>query len=72
MPVVHDSVENAHKAVKSKWRYRQWCQRFDTASNVIDGMESMRMIQKGQIKKISKGNIRSQNKFLNKLFYLAA
>jgi hypothetical protein len=35
-------------------------------------MESMRMIQKGQIKYIAKGDIRAQNKFINKLFNIAA
>lgn len=69
---LNNSVENDQKSTKSKSRYQQWYQSFDTAKNTIDGIESMRMIQKGQIKNIAVGNVYSQNEFLSKLFNLAA
>ena len=59
-------------SVKRKSRYRQWYQSFDTASVTISGMETMRMIQKGQVKYLAKNDIISQNKLINKLFGLAA
>ena len=69
---LNNIVENDHKSVKRKSRYRQWYQSFATARKTIDGMESMRMIQKGQLKNIAKGDICAQNKLIEKLFGLAA
>ena len=65
-------MENDHKSTKSKSRYRQWYQSFNTAKKSISGMETMRMIQKGQVKYAPKGDVHAQNKFINKQFGLAA
>ena len=65
-------MENDHKFTKSKSRYRQWYQSFKTTKRAISIMETMRMTQKGQIRYIAKGDIRAQNKFINKLFNIAA
>ncbi len=40
----------------------------DTASTTMSGMETMRMIQKDQVKYFDKNDIISQNKLINKLF----
>jgi len=69
---LNNVVENDHKSVKCKSRYRQWYQSFKTASATISGMETMRMIQKGQVKCLAVGDVCAQNKFINKLFGLAA
>lgn len=69
---LNNLMENDHKPTKSKSRYRQWYQSFDTARATIDGMESMRMIQKGQVKYLAKGDVRAQNDFIAGLFNLAA
>jgi transposase-like protein len=69
---LNNIVENDHKSVKCKSRYRQWYQSFATASATISGMETMRMIQKGQIKYLAKNDIVSQNKLINRLFGLVA
>ena len=68
---LNNSMENDHKYTKSKSRYRQWYQSFLTARNTLDGMETMRMIQKGQIRHIGK-DIVKQNNFIRGLFGLAA
>ena len=68
---LNNIVENDHKSVKRKSRYRQWYQSFDTASATISGMETMRMIQKG-VKYLDKNNVCAQNKLINKLFGLTA
>jgi len=65
-------MENDHKSIKSKCRYRQWFQSFVTARNTIDRLESMRMIQKGQIRSIAKDDICAQNDFIHQLFGLVA
>ena len=69
---LNNSIENDHKSTKRKSRYRQWYQSFDTAARTIDGMEAMRMLQKGQIKYVAKGSIRAQNDCIAGLFGLAA
>lgn len=47
---LNNRMENDQKFTKSKSCYRQWYQSFLTAKNTLDGMESMRIIQKGQIR----------------------
>ena len=69
---LNNSIENDHKSTKRKSRYRQWYQSFETAKRTLDGIEAMRMIQKGQVRQIPKGDLRAQNKLINKLFGLAA
>lgn len=69
---LNNAMENDHKFTKFKSRYRQWYQSFESTKRTVGGMESMRMIQKGQIKYIAKGDIPAQNKFINKLFNIAA
>ena len=68
---LNNRMENDHKSTKSKSRYRQWYQSFETARNTLDGIESMRMIQKGQIRYVRKDIIK-QNSFVRSLFGLAA
>lgn len=68
---LNNSMENDHKFTKSKSRYRQWYQSFKTAKNTLDGMESTRMVQKGQCRYIRKDVVK-QNNLINELFNLAA
>ena len=69
---LNNAMENDHKFTKSKSRYRQWYQSFETAKRAISGIETMRMVQKGQIRYVAKGDVRAQNSLINKLFNLAA
>jgi len=64
---LNNSIENDHKFIKSKSRYRRWYQFFSSARNTLDGMESMRMIRKGQVRFLGKDIIK-QNKFIQNLF----
>ena len=68
---LNNRMENDHKNTKSKSRYRQWYQSFSTARNTLDGMETMRMIQKGQVRYVGK-DVVMQNSFVRSLFGLAA
>jgi len=68
---LNNKIENDHKFTKSKSRYRQWYQSFSTARNTLDGIETMRMIQKGQVHHAGK-NVVKQNSFVRSLFGLAA
>ena len=69
---LNNAMENDHKFTKGTSRCRQWYQSFVTARNAISAMETMRMVQKGQIKFAQKGDLRAQNNAINKLFHLAA
>ena len=68
---LNNRMENDHKFIKSKSRYRQWYQSFSTAQNTIDGIETMRMVQKGQVRYVGK-DVMKQNSFVRSLFGLAA
>jgi transposase-like protein len=68
---LNNSMENDHKFTKSKSRYRQWYQSFASARKTLDGMEAMRMVQKGQIRYVGT-NIKKQNDFICGLFGLSA
>jgi IS6 family transposase len=68
---LNNKMENDHKFTKSKSRYRRWYQSFLTARNTLDGIESIRMIQKGQVRYIGKDVVK-QNNFVRSLFGLAA
>jgi transposase-like protein len=69
---LNNAMENDHKFTKGTSRYRQWYQSFDTARNAISAMETMRIVQKGQMRFGPKGDICAQNNIINKLFHLAA
>ncbi len=68
---LNNSMENDHKSTKSKSRYRQWYQSLRTAKNTLDGIETMRMIQKGQVRHVGI-NVVKQNNFVRSLFGLVA
>jgi transposase-like protein len=68
---LNNRIENDHKSIKRKARYRQWYQSFTTARKTLDGMEILRVIQKGQVRYVAKGDVRAQNRFIHQLFNLA-
>lgn len=69
---LNNAMENDHKVTKMKSRYCSWYQSFSTATCAIDLIESMRLIQKGQMKNCRSGDVCAQNKLINELFGLAA
>lgn len=58
---LNNSMENNHKNTKSKSRYRQWYQTFTTARNTLDGIETIRMIQKGQVRYVGNNVMKLHN-----------
>ena len=57
-----------HLAVKAKQSFRE----FRAARRTITGYEAMHMIRKGQARWVSDANVRQQNRFIDRLFDLAA
>lgn len=45
---------------------------FHTAERTLDGVEAMRMIRKGQVKKLDRSDAIGKEKFVESLFQLAA
>jgi IS6 family transposase len=69
---LNNSIEGDHNSVKGKCYQARWFQSIHTARPTIDAFETMRMIQKGQLKYAPKGNVCAQNKILYQAFNLAA
>ena len=57
-----------YSRVKAKQSFRE----FQAARRAIEGYEAMHMIWKGQARWVSEDDVRKQNQFIDKLFYLAA
>jgi IS6 family transposase len=45
---------------------------FATAQRTIQGYEAMRMLRKGQLEGLAKGDVLGQNRVINQMFGLAA
>ena len=65
-------VEQDHRAVRRRWRTMQCFRSFDTAERTLEGVESMHMVKKGQVKRLSGDNVVRQSKFVASLFGVVA
>ena len=54
--------------MKAKQGFREFC----AAQRTIEGYEAMHMIRKGQARWVSDADVRQQNRFIDRLFDLAA
>ena len=69
---LNNLVEQDHRFIKRRVNPGLGFGAFSTAQRTIQGYEAMHMFRKGQIKEIAKGNILTQNQFINQLFGVAA
>ena len=69
---MNNIVEQDHRFIKCKSKPGLGRGSYPTAWHTIQGYETMRMIRKGQIEGVKKGNIQGQNEFIAGLFGLAA
>ena len=69
---LNNLVEQDHRFIKRRVNPGLGFGAFSTAQRTIQGYEAMHMFRKGQIKGIAKGNILTQNQFINQLFGVAA
>ena len=65
---LNNIVEQDHRAVKRRVRASQGFRSFDAAARTIQGIETMNMIRKGQIRWLAKGDIIGQVAFVANLF----
>ena len=69
---MNNLIEQDHRFMKWQIRPRLGFGSYETACKTIQGFEVMKMIRKGQMEGIEKGNIRAQNQFISELFGLVA
>ncbi len=65
-------VEQDHRFVRRRWRAMQCFRSFHTAERTLEGIESLHMMRKGQVKRLDGRDVRGQAKFVESLFQIAA
>ena len=71
MRYLNNVVEQDHRAIKRRMRASQGFRSFDSAWRTIQGIETVNMIRKGQIRWIAKDDIVGQAAFVAGLFGVA-
>jgi transposase-like protein len=69
---LNNVIEQDHRFIKKKVRASQCFKSFHAAERTLEGIESMNMIRKGQVKRLAGRDARGQAKFIASLFQLAA
>ncbi len=69
---LNNVIEQDHRFIRRRWRAMQCFRSFRTPERTIEGVESMNMIRKGQVKRLDKNDARGQAKFVESLFQIAA
>jgi transposase, IS6 family len=69
---LNNIVEQDHRALKRRVRASQGFRSFQLARRTIQGIETMNMIRKGQVRWLAKGDIAGQVAFVSGLLGLAA
>jgi len=69
---LNNIVEQDHRAIKRRVRASQGFRSFDSAARTIQGIETVNMIRKGQVRWLEKDDIIGQIAFVAGLFGLTA
>jgi transposase-like protein len=69
---LNNVIEQDHRFIKKKVRAAQCFKRFHTAERTLEGIESVNMRRKGQVKRLSGNDAQGQAKFVASLFQIAA
>ncbi len=69
---LNNVIEQDHRAVRRRWRAMQCFRSFHTTGRTLEGIESMHMLRKGQVKRLGGGDSVGQAKFVESLFGVAA
>jgi len=67
---LNNIVEQDHRAIKRRVRASQGFRAFNSAWRTLQGLETMNMIYKGQVKRLAKDDIEGQATFVGRLFGL--
>jgi transposase-like protein len=69
---LNNVIEQDHRFVKKKVRVSQGFKSFHTAERTLEGIESVNMMRKGQVKRLSGSDSHGHVKFVASLFGIAA
>jgi len=69
---LNNVIEQDHRFIRRRWRACQCFRTFHTAERTLEGIESMHMLRKGQVKRLSGRDALGQVKFIESLFGIAA
>jgi transposase-like protein len=69
---LNNVIEQDHRFIKKKVRASQCFKRFHTAGRTLEGIESINMMRKGQVKRLDGRDAAGQAKFVAGLFGVAA
>jgi transposase, IS6 family len=65
-------VEQDHRFIRRRWRAMQCFRSFHTAERTIEGIETMHMMRKGQVKRLDGSDAMGQAKFVESLLGVVA
>jgi transposase, IS6 family len=68
---LNNIIEQDHRFVKKKVRASQCFKRFHTAERTLEGIETMNMIRKGEVKRLDRNDVMGQAKFVLSLLAVA-
>jgi transposase, IS6 family len=69
---LNNVIEQDHRFIKKKVRASQCFKSFHTAERTLEGIETMNMLSKGQVKRLGRNDAVAQAKFVESLFQVAA
>jgi transposase-like protein len=69
---LNNVLEQDHRFVKKRIAASLWFRSVDGAMRTIAGYEAMKMIRKGQVRWLPKGDIVGQVRFIEQVFGIAA
>jgi transposase, IS6 family len=65
-------VKQDHRFIRRRWRALQVFRSFHTAERTLEGIESMHMMRKGQVKRLDGRGAIGHARFVESLFKIAA
>jgi transposase, IS6 family len=69
---LNNVIEQDHRFIKKKVRASQCFKRLHTAERTLEGIESINMMRKGQVKRLAGRDTQGQAKFVASMFGIAA
>jgi IS6 family transposase len=69
---LNNIIEQDHRFIRRRWRMMQCFRSFHTAERTIEGIESIHIMRKGQVKRLDGMDVIGQAKFVESLFGIAA
>jgi transposase, IS6 family len=69
---LNNVIEQDHRAIRRRWRAAQCFRSFHSAERTLEGIESLHMMRKGQVKRLDGRDAAGQAKFVGSLFGVTA